>query len=178
MKNSISLALSQFFSAYAAYLSKASQADDVYAKNLQALADTIEEYFVQLEEKAHNLQSESYVLKERLIVKLLYIVLSSFGERICDFKELNHIFAVHLHNYISAKLKCVNSSFSLVDCKLTSPLHLHRHVLPHPLVRQVRVVDAGERDMEQLRSANALRVPRQVPVLLPVRGHRHVCQAR
>lgn len=134
VKNSISLALSQFFSAYAGYLSRTTERDDVYTKNLQALVDTIEEYFVHLEEKAHNLQSESYVLKERLIVKLLYIVLSSFQDRIKNFKELNHIFELHLNNYIAAKLKCVNSSFSLVDCMLSSSLRFHRRLLPHPLL--------------------------------------------
>ena len=143
IKNSVSLALSQFFSAYANYLDRANEEDEAYSKNLQALADTIEEYFVQLEEKAHSLQNESYILKERLIVKLLYIVLSSFQDRIKDFKELNHIFEVHLYNYITAKLKCVNTSFSLIDCKFMSPLHLHRHLLSDPDIRQARAADAG-----------------------------------
>lgn len=137
IKNSISLALSQFFSAYASYLSKESGQDDVYVKNLQALVDIIEEYFVQLEEKAHNIQSESYVLKERLIVKLLFIVLSSFQEKIKEFKELNHIFDVHLYNYITAKLKCVNSSFSLVDCKIISPLYIYWNILLDSLLSEI-----------------------------------------
>ena len=153
IKNSISLALSQFFSAYASYLSKSVERDDIYSKNLQALADIIEEYFVQLEEKAHSVQNESYVLKERLIVKLLYIVLSSFQDRIKDFKELNHIFEVHLYNYITAKLKCVNSSFTLVDCKLISPLHFHRYLLSHPDLPKIRAFNANFGDMEQFRSA-------------------------
>lgn len=98
------------------------------------MSDVVEEYFVHLEEKTHNIQQESYILKERLISQLLYTVISGFGDELVNFKELNYIFETHLYNYINAKFKCVNSSFNLTDCEIISSLHVYRNSLPYPLL--------------------------------------------
>ena len=108
-----------------------------FVKNLRAFADILEEYFTQLEEKAHNLLTESLILKERLILKLVFTIFNTLGENVRNVKELDAVFSKNLYSLCQTKFKLINSSVALVDCELTRPLPVHhvlppRHGLPRP----------------------------------------------
>ncbi len=130
IKNTVSLSLNQFFASFSNFILKErAEATPELVKSLKAFADLLEEYFTHLEEKAHNLLTESLILKERLILKLVFTVLNTLGENIRSIKELDVVFAKSLYSLCQTKFKLINSSVSLVDCCLIRSLSLHSVLL-------------------------------------------------
>ena len=126
IKNTVSLSLNQFFGSFSHYILKERvEGRPEYIKNLRAFADILDEYFAHLEEKAHNLLTESLILKERLILKLLFTVLNTLGEEIRMIKELDVVFSKNLYSLCQTKFKLINSSVSLVDCLLKRSLFVY-----------------------------------------------------
>jgi hypothetical protein len=126
IKNTVSLSLNQFFASFSQYILKERvDATPDFLKNLRAFADILEEYFTHLEEKAHNLLTESLILKERLILKLIFTVLNTMGDKIRSIKELDIVFSKNLYSLCQTKFKLINASVSLVDCIIKRSLSVH-----------------------------------------------------
>ena len=117
MKNSISLALTQLFSAYSNFLCENDNfLKKEYNKNLICFSKILQEICLQLEEKVtKSVLNDSQIFKERLILKLIFSIYNTLKDKINKLEIINEIFKKNFYNFVKMKFKYFNNTNSLGD---------------------------------------------------------------